>query len=124
MMILFSILSRDWNSELLSELDLFYFEDKYQLHKYMVNPQDYKSKHFRLEIVEIRIMSKLNEIGVMKSTDKKIDYSIKLYQQYIDNLVESMNINDDLSVDIIINKAEALTKLKIKITALEVAKNN
>ena len=59
MMVVFSILSRDWNSEMLSEIDKFYLEGKYELIKYMRNTQDYESKHFRLEIVEIRIMSQV-----------------------------------------------------------------
>ena len=59
MMVVFSILSRDWNSEMLSEINQFYLEGKYELIKYMRNPQDYESKHFRLEIVEIRIMSQV-----------------------------------------------------------------
>jgi hypothetical protein len=56
--------------------------------------------------------------------DEKIDKAIKYYTVKSEEILNYINSNTDLTAEQIIQRAEELSVLEYKLTALEVAKEN
>jgi len=56
--------------------------------------------------------------------DEKIDKAIKYYTVKSEEILNYINSNNSLTAEQIIQKAEELSALEFKLTALEVAKEN
>jgi hypothetical protein len=56
--------------------------------------------------------------------DEKINITIAYYDQKINEILNFINSNNNLTVEQIIDSGEKLSVLEYKLTALEVAKEN
>ena len=56
--------------------------------------------------------------------DNKINIAIEYYSFKSNEILDYINSNDDLKIEVIVEKSKELSILEYKLTALEVAKEN